>query len=63
MPTDFIEIETDTGYTRLINTEFIVSVTLDHVLDCIKIEMHDGSEIKCDSEYWDDIRSTLLLGI
>lgn len=63
MPTDFIEIETDTGYTKLINTEFIVSVTLDHALDRVCILMGDGSIIKCDSEYWDNIRSILLMGI
>lgn len=63
MPTDFIEIETDAGYTRLINTEFIVQVTWDHVLDHVCILMSDGSEIKCDCEYWDDIRSALLMGI
>lgn len=63
MPTDFIEIETDAGYTKLINTEFIVQVTLDHALDHVCILMGDGSIIKCDSEYWDDIRSALLVGI
>lgn len=63
MPTDFIEIETDTGYTKLINTRLIVSVTLDHVLGCVCILMRDGSIIKCDSEYWDNIRSILLMGI
>lgn len=63
MPTNFIEIETDTGHTKLINTRLIVSVTLDHVLDHVCILMGDGSIIKCDSEYWDNIRSILLMGI